>query len=213
MSWYTRLVSLVYHVVYYLTFFQAVYSILAPGLIATSIYGNDHFLFRSPYFWFSIILTVPLSLAPRYLWKAYKFIVAPDDIDVLRWVRKVNKDCDFAREAHINRIGRLMQQNGSRSAGASRRSTFEGERHPTPSLRNASRTDMSTGVRSVHRGFDFATEESGPAMRRLQSNLSGVRSGSQTSLGSRERKKHNLLGSIARSLRKKRPLHAASKAD
>ncbi|KAG8217698.1 hypothetical protein J3R82DRAFT_5854 [Butyriboletus roseoflavus] len=40
--------------------------------------------------------------------------------------------------------------------------------HRTP----VSRTDMSTGVRSVHRGFDFATEEGGVAMRRMQSNLS-----------------------------------------
>ncbi len=31
---------------------------------------------------------------------------------------------------------------------------------------------MSTGIRSVHRGFDFATEENGVAMRRMQSNLS-----------------------------------------
>lgn len=37
---------------------------------------------------------------------------------------------------------------------------------------SVSRTDMSTGMRSVHRGFDFATEEGGVAMRRMQSNLS-----------------------------------------
>lgn len=42
-----------------------------------------------------------------------------------------------------------------------------------------SRTDMSTGVRSVHRGFDFATEEDGVAMRRMQSNLSERRQSSR----------------------------------
>ena len=31
---------------------------------------------------------------------------------------------------------------------------------------------MSTGLRSVHRGFDFSTEEGGVAMQRMQTNLS-----------------------------------------
>lgn len=38
-----------------------------------------------------------------------------------------------------------------------------------------SRTDMSTGIQSVHRGFDFSTEEHGVAMQRIQSNLSEKR--------------------------------------
>lgn len=182
--------------------YTAIYSIISPGWFATPVYGNDHFLFLSPYFWFSILLTVPLSLAPRYLWKSYRFIFAPDDIDILRWTRKVNKNFDFAHEANVSAISRLRRQDDSRSVTLSRRSTMEGERRPTPSLRNASRTDMSTGLRSVHRGFDFATEESGPAMRRLQSNLSGVR---QDLPKSQERKKHTFsLTSITRSLKKKR---------
>lgn len=39
-------------------------------------------------------------------------------------------------------------------------------------VRAASRTDMATGIVSIDRGFDFATEEHGVAMRRMQSNLS-----------------------------------------
>jgi len=31
---------------------------------------------------------------------------------------------------------------------------------------------MSTGLRSVHRGFNFSTEEGGIAMQRMQTNLS-----------------------------------------
>jgi phospholipid-translocating ATPase len=131
---------------------------------------------------------------------------APDDIDIMRWARKVDKNRDFAKEAHQGGMMRLQPQTGSRSGSASRRTTFEGERatRGTPSLRNASRTDMSTGVRSVHRGFDFATEESGPAMRRLQSNLSGA-TPSQQLIPTPERKKRNFtLTSIARGLTKKR---------
>jgi len=186
--------------------YTGIYSIISPGWIVTPVYGNDHFLFRAPMFWFSILLTVPLALAPRYLWKAYKFIVAPDDVDILRWIRKVNKNFDFAHEARFGRMSRLQQQDDSRSGTLSRRSTFEGEHRQTSSLRNASRTDMSTGLRSVHRGFDFATEESGPAMRRLQSNLSGVRQDGQVSSGTPEPRKHTFsITSITRSLKKKRP--------
>jgi len=46
------------------------------------------------------------------------------------------------------------------------------ERRPPVEPLTGSRTDMSTGQRSVHRGFDFATEEGGVAMRRIQTNLS-----------------------------------------
>lgn len=39
-------------------------------------------------------------------------------------------------------------------------------------FRSASQMDMATGMVSRDRGFDFATEENGVAMRRMQSNLS-----------------------------------------
>lgn len=43
-----------------------------------------------------------------------------------------------------------------------------------PSLvdRRGSRTDMATGIRGVHRGFDFATEERGVTIQRIQTDLS-----------------------------------------
>lgn len=46
-------------------------------------------------------------------------------------------------------------------------------------VRAASRTDMSTGLVSIDRGFDFATEENGVAMRRMQSNISERRASSR----------------------------------
>jgi len=52
-------------------------------------------------------------------------------------------------------------------------------------IRSASRTDMATGMTSVDRGFDFATEEGGVAMQRMQTNLS-------------ERREANRKGSIGK---------------
>jgi phospholipid-translocating ATPase len=68
---------------------------------------------------------------------------------------------------------------------------------------------MSTGIRSVHRGFDFATEEGGPAMRRLQSNLSGVRPADTAD--ETPRRKHSFsIKSLKQSLRRKRPPTSSS---
>jgi phospholipid-translocating ATPase len=50
---------------------------------------------------------------------------------------------------------------------------------PVNEGRSGSRTDMSTGQRSIHRGFDFSTEENGVAIRRMQTNLSERRQSSR----------------------------------
>lgn len=47
------------------------------------------------------------------------------------------------------------------------------------SLRCASRTDTSTGIRFVPRGLDLTTEEGGVAVRRMQTNLSEWRQSSR----------------------------------
>jgi phospholipid-translocating ATPase len=49
---------------------------------------------------------------------------------------------------------------------------------PSVDMRMMSRTDMSTGLVTVDRGFDFATEEQGVEMRRVQTNLSEKRTNS-----------------------------------
>lgn len=78
-------------------------------------------------------------------------------------------------------------------------------------LRSASRTDMSTGVRSVHRGFDFATEEHGVAMRRMQSNLSERRQSSRNLATQATRSRKGTLVhvlSLPRNLLRKKGSHA-----
>lgn len=167
---------------------QAIYSLIAPGWFSTFVYGNDHFLFRSAYFWLCLPLTIILSLAPRYLFKAWKSGFAPDDLDIMRYIRKVDPQRDVAHEVYqaggnkglaaMKRTPSVVSQSHSRLVASSRASSFadiEGPTRPSFDPRTRSRTDMSTGLRSVHRGFDFAEEEGGVAMRRMQTNLSEVR--------------------------------------
>ncbi|KAI6045617.1 hypothetical protein EDC04DRAFT_2865155 [Pisolithus marmoratus] len=170
--------------------FTLVYNSVSPGWIVTTVYGNNHFLFRSAYFWLCLPLTVAISLLPRYLCRAWQLGYAPGDLEILRYVRKKHPDLDIAK------AGRLGPHDQHSRTSARRRSSSRMPRplsltsivggtptdrsvdhtsadHSRPQdVRRASHTDMSTGVRSVHRGFDFATEEGGVAVRRIQTNLS-----------------------------------------
>jgi len=196
--------------------YTGAYSAIAPGWFSTPVYGNNAFLWPSAYFWFSIALTFLVAIAPRYIYKSYKFIFNPNDLDILRWAKKIDPNRDFSRDARMGgQLDHLKppQRSGISSAvgsvAPSRRSTFDGERPAAQSLRTASRTDMSTGLRSTHRGFGFAVEEGGPAMRRLQSNLSAPRP-SQSSLhhglGVPSTTKQKLsFASLRKSLKKRGP--------
>ena len=76
-------------------------------------------------------------------------------------------------------------------------------------IRSPSRTDMATGLVSVDRGFDFATEENGVEMQRVQTNLSEMRMSKQN-LGTTQTshgKGKDTLRSLKKSfLRRKTPL-------
>ncbi|KAJ4486160.1 phospholipid-translocating ATPase [Lentinula aciculospora] len=176
--------------------YTAIYDLISPGWFYTPVYGNNIFVFHSAYFWLCLPLTVCLALAPRYILKAYKFIFAPDDIDIMRWANKINPNRDYSKEAYLHNGLEALRRSPSRAiseqeagGSASNISLHTTDTHRR-SLRprqstvsfSASRTDMSTGIRSVHRGFDFSAEEGGPAMRRMQSNLSERRANSQPGL-------------------------------
>jgi phospholipid-translocating ATPase len=150
--------------------FKAIYSIVSPGWISTPIYGNDHFLFKSPIFWFGIPITVILALLPRYLYMAWSFGFHPNDLDILNWNYKLKPDMDLIHEAYLNNSqadaeARILDTTTPRSEspGPVGRPSMQG-----------SHIDMSTGMRSQSRGYSFAQEENGVAMRRMQSNLSGA---------------------------------------
>ncbi|KII88208.1 hypothetical protein PLICRDRAFT_175835 [Plicaturopsis crispa FD-325 SS-3] len=211
--------------------FTVVYSAISPGWFYTDVFGNNHFLFRSAYFWLCLPLTVLFALLPRYVALAWKSCFTPDDLDTMRWIRKVHPERDITRDVQrgsalaalrrpVSRMSRpsprasrpasRLTSRSSRAPSRMSRSDSVGDislapRRPSMDTRAGSRTDMSTGVRSIHRGFDFSTEEHGVQMRRMQSNLSERRQSSRHLPidDASESRKHSLFH--LRSLRRKKP--------
>jgi phospholipid-translocating ATPase len=139
---------------------------LTPETFITNVYGNNELLFTSAYFWFCMILVVTLSLTPRYLAKAWKFGFNPDDIDTVRWIQKMDPHRDM--KLHDD------PPTPSPSSPHSRPDSGDLKYHyvKASAKRVGNRTDMATGVQSIHRGFGFSMEENGVALQRMQSHLS-----------------------------------------
>ncbi|KAG6839834.1 hypothetical protein C0991_011213 [Blastosporella zonata] len=166
-----------------------IYSAFTPGYLVTNLYGSNYILLTSVYFWLCMPITFFLSLAPRFIARAWKFGYSPDDLDTMRYLSKYDPHRDFAHEAHISHLKDLRRP----GSAASRRSLSRSQlNESSPSLnhsrrasrasvdmRTASRTDLATGLVSRDRGFDFAQEEGGVAMRRMQTNLSERRASKQ----------------------------------
>ncbi|KAG6885889.1 hypothetical protein C0993_008408 [Termitomyces sp. T159_Od127] len=162
-------------------FFTVIYSAISPGYAVTTLYGSYYILLASPYFWLSLPITFFLSLAPRFIARSWKASYTPDDLDIMRYISKYEPDRDFARDAHISNLNALQRPG---SAASQRRISRSQVNESLPSMVNprhasrasvnmgASRTDLATGVISTDRGFDFAQEEGGVALRRMQTNLS-----------------------------------------
>ncbi|KAH6894999.1 phospholipid-translocating ATPase [Coprinopsis sp. MPI-PUGE-AT-0042] len=145
-----------------------VYNSISTGWFVTPVWGNNVLTFRSGYFWLCLIL-------------AYRTGYYPDDIDVLRYARKVHPGVNLRQEAadekeheeHTLAALRRPASVASRNTGhASSVASIRSRPRPSMDHRSASRTDMATGITSQHRGFDFATEEGGVAIQRMQTNLS-----------------------------------------
>ena len=175
-----------------------------------SIYsGNYYYLFHSAIFWFSIPIVFCLSMLPRYIAKSFRFNFTPTDIDVMRWIRKV----DPSRRSRAQLLAETSVINPSitESEEEAARPSFVSSRLSI-SRRSAmdargSRTDMATGLRSFHRGFDFATEENGVAMQRMQTNLSERRQSTRdlTALNTAANsKRRGPLSRLSQSLRRKK---------
>ena len=157
-------------------FLQAIYSLISPGWFVTPIFGNHHYLFRAADFWLAFPLVICIAIAPRYLYKAWKFNFAPDDLDKLRYLRKTDPQKRITSvppdAGGLHALRRPRPSSGVESIGDN---CFR----PSLDNRMGSRTDMATGLRTIHRGFDFSTEEGGVAIRRMQSNLSERRQSSR----------------------------------
>ncbi|KAG8955493.1 hypothetical protein FRC03_011207 [Tulasnella sp. 419] len=160
--------------------YTAVYSLISPGWFRTDSFGNYWFVFRAALFWLSLPLALFIAVLPRYVAKAYKFMYHPSDIDILRTVRKLHPDHDITNDPRITR--RLPGHDDDGRSFVSSRASTDGYQTPRrsftagvgrPSLdTRGSQVDMATGLRAIHRGFDFSQEEGGVAIRRVQSRLS-----------------------------------------
>lgn len=113
-------------------------------------------------------------------------------MDIVRRIKKDNPYYDFKhydtnpqnvgigltemkRHQQTSRGNNSLIERVSRRSSASSVATLdlpEGRPRPSIDVRSASRTDMSTGLVSVDRGFGFAAEDDGVAIRRIQTNLS-----------------------------------------
>jgi len=181
---------------------QAIYSAISPGYAVTPLFGNDYYLFRSAFFWLGLPITFFIALAPRALYKAWKSSFNPGDLETFQYLQKRYPNMDFSSFSRPSRpVSDLEDLRRRRtSTAASRRNSRmsyrsivapldQQQRYHRPSMdvrpssRAASRTDMATGITSVDRGFDFATEENGVEMRRVQSRLSERRMSKQNILG------------------------------
>ena len=208
-----------------ITFFQLVYNAISPGWVVTTVYGNNQFLFESAFFWLCQPLCVAIALLPRYLYRAWQTGYAPGDLELLRYIRKTQPDLDMATALRPDHGGAAPRSSLSRWRPSSRMTrpvsissapsgnpamnysvdTLSLDTHRTP----VCRTDMCTGARTVHRGFDFATEEGGVAMRRMQSNLSERRQSNRhlpLSVQPKQSPKRKASLRIFPSLRRKKPL-------
>jgi len=189
--------------------YTAIYSAFSPRTFPTPAYGNDHYLFPSAYFWLCLPITILLSLTPRYIAKAWRFGYMPNDIDIVRWNRKMHPERDLGYDAYFGAplsATRLSKRSTSQPTSIASRadSVTTLERRPARDTFTGSRTDMSTGERLVDRGFDFATEEGGVAMQRIQTNLSESRRNFRPAEAEQPDKKGSVrLFSIRRSIRKK----------
>jgi hypothetical protein len=127
---------------------------------------------------------------------AWSFGFNPSDLDILNWNYKIKPNMDFKNETHLYRDDMEATPSPitprSTATGPFGRPSFQG-----------SQIDMSTGLRSQSRGYSFAQEENGVAMRRMQSNLSGALP--LESPGERKSRGTAILRSIRHPLRRKQP--------
>ncbi|KAF5331003.1 hypothetical protein D9619_005242 [Psilocybe cf. subviscida] len=191
--------------------FTAIYSLISPGYAVTRLYGNDYFLFHSAYFWLGLPITFLLALAPRFLYKAYKFGYNPGDLETFQLLQVLYPGRDLSSYSGQRPSDLAAFRNESRGSLSVVSLSGNADRFPRPSVdvRSPSHTDMATGVVSVHRGFDFATEENGVQMQRVQTNLSEMRMSKQN-LGTTQTlhgKGKDTLRSLKKSLlRRKSPI-------
>jgi hypothetical protein len=127
---------------------------------------------------------------------AWSFGFNPNDLDILNWNYKIRPNMDLIHEAYLH-SGDLLEDR-ILDPTTPRSDSPTAFAHPSM---QCSHIDMRTGERSQSRGYGFAQEENGVAMRRMQSNLSGA----LPLTTPRKSRGTALLRSIRHPLRRKQP--------
>ncbi|GAA6016553.1 hypothetical protein JCM10207_002838 [Rhodosporidiobolus poonsookiae] len=83
--------------------YTAVYSAFPPSLIWTYVWGNNHYLWPSAYWWLLLLFTILLSLGPRYLYRYIAENYFPTDIDILRQMEKRDPNHDWYHDPAMPR--------------------------------------------------------------------------------------------------------------
>ncbi|CAG8521461.1 1078_t:CDS:2 [Gigaspora margarita] len=81
--------------------YVAIYS-LVPDMQDSGIYGFNNMVYRSAVFWFCIILSIVISILPRFLWKYWQSNYLPTDADIVKEVCKEDLQYDFIHDSRFN---------------------------------------------------------------------------------------------------------------
>ncbi|GAA5978440.1 hypothetical protein JCM10908_004356 [Rhodotorula pacifica] len=110
--------------------YTAVYAAFKPSTIWTYVWGNNHYLWPSAYWWLGLLFTIILCLAPRYLYRFVKESYFPEDVDILRAIEKKDPNHDWVHDPNMPQP--LAEQGQFESAAA-----------PTPDSASASAPIMA----------------------------------------------------------------------
>lgn len=145
--------------------YTAIYSAIEPSMIWTTVYGNNYYLWAAPYWWFGLLFTVVVCLLPQYLVKYYREMYHPTDLEILRYIDRIDPEHDYKTDPQMPYIRELSKYDNNEGGGAM---VAKQPTHSSlePGLARVERTrtsisvthDMATGQASpsgVGRGFGF----------------------------------------------------------
>lgn len=153
--------------------FAPIYAAFHPKTMWTYSWGNNHLLYDSAYFWFCGVLTILLSLLPRFVWKVGKSVLAPTDVDICRYIHKLDPNHDFVHDPAMPGLRALQAYGAGISAPAGATPTGgvgagDGVAlalRPMSSRASSVHYDMLTGTARPNRGYSFSQEEVGGDQR------------------------------------------------
>ena len=158
--------------------FQPIYAAFSPTFLWTYGWGNNQLLYPSIQFWAMGIFCIVLSLMPQFILKHLRQVYYPTDIDILRYVDKVDPHHDYVNDPRMPGYkGAARTSTSSAEAGAGRDNVQMSELHPTASRASSTHYDMLTGQERPNRGYTFSAEDeprSNKAKRTMKNLLPGT---------------------------------------